>query len=497
MPSFIAKDQMKRYVIPFVATLILGASALAAPRPLPSPQHVTVDLFKHGDLQVEFLYEKEANYLDSEWLGFKFKNQGTNCIEIVNFSYSIRCEAFDATGNLKKRHSLGQGNKYGVFPVFETKNNPSDYDAFIPKDGTVWCWRGPSHYSTVLLDHDAEDHLIVNAVLSVDLLYRQDQNVVKLKKQDIEFSFTWDKIAEQDYNKLAEKLKRNLDNAHIRGNGWIIHDLMQTPEVSTLLPVSYYKELARKREPALKQSRRLVLSHIAEYSKDNSDLVQHYQTLLPKADWTVLNDLSVIWDDSFLLPLVDSLEDQNKDHIKYLRILDQRATLWKNNHIVKDRLYKIVKTYASTVLVSQEELASRPQNRLESWALWCDVLAMTRHKEAEAYLRAFLNDERSVYQGNLMIGMPINHTFVYYTARRVCDVALEKITHINDGDLEELYITTFMMLNKAGAFEDAGRFKGKFDFYTPFATRNPLMNEEIMLNIRNHLIAEMKNSDIE
>ena len=74
-----------------------------------------VEVIRHGDLSISWIYPKTATLPDKDWLSIVFRNSGSEKIEIKDASYRIEREVWIG-GKPHSTGSLASGNTYDLFP---------------------------------------------------------------------------------------------------------------------------------------------------------------------------------------------------------------------------------------------------------------------------------------------------------------------------------------------------------------------------------------------
>jgi len=213
----------------------------------------------------------------------------------------------------------------------------------------------------------------------------------------------------------------------------------------------------------------------------DKEINAYYISQLPSADWGLIEDLEYYWQDSFLSPLVESFASINKNHIKYMRLLDKHHHLWKGDKELQSKLYHQIKEYAHQVLVDNDDLE---KGKISGWQSWTEQLSMTHSEEAEKYFLSFFENDVPIYSGNDNLLYRYANAPPYYPPNRVCDVALEAYLHSKSIDLNKIYKSKLDELIKSGAITKSKKSRVFIHANSEFQDRDNMMK------IRNAIIQD-------
>ena len=267
-------------------------------------------------------------------------------IIIEDFEYKTEYDTTSFKNNKGRKNSLGQGNKYAVFPCYTDEDNPSNYDVIILPNKKIDGYRSVSNYASVLLGHDNETDLNIFAKIKIKSKYRINKKEINIDTESPEINFTWIK---QNTSLIADRLIDACDSIHLRGTHWIIGSLMRDTNITTQIAEETYVRLITQRIEDSFSTRRNIISAFVKHYEINNDLNEFYVKQLRKANTLILQDLNSYWDNTLLDPLVNSFKLNNKNHYQYLKLLDKHHEIWKDNTKLKTELYDQIMEYANQV----------------------------------------------------------------------------------------------------------------------------------------------------
>jgi len=439
-----------------------------------------VQVFEDENLKVSIKHFEEANIIDKNWLSFVFYNKSIDTIIIEDFEYRTEYDTASFENNKGRKNSLGQGNKYDVFPCYTDKDNPSNYDVIILPNKKIEGYRSVSNYASVLLGYDNETNLNIFSKIKIKSKYSIKEKEINIYTESPEINFTW---TTQNTSLIADRLIDACDSIHLRGSHWIIGNLMRDTNITSQITEDTYVRLITQRIEDSFSTRRNIISAFVKHYKTNHELNEFYKNQLRNPNPSILQDLNTYWDDTLLDPLVNSFKLNNKNHYQYLKLLDKHHELWKDNTKLKTELYNQIMEYANQVLVKNKNLSNKNKS---GWQSWISELKMIHSEEAEQYFKTFFKNKLPLFEEKNNPMKFYSNAPPYYPAVRACDAALEAFIYSKYGDVSDIYIQKFDELVSEGKLKKSSPNKG-------YLRRNTdLLNKDNMETIRNELIKDYR-----
>ena len=438
------------------------------------------ELYEDENLKVEIISFTKANITDRNWLSLSFLNKTNDTIKIKDFSYRTEYDTLSFELSETRKNSLGQGNKFDVFPIFEAKRNPSNYDAFIKPKENIVGYRSISNYASVLLGYDNQANFNIHSKIIAKCKYLLNGKEIEFETESPEFKFIWSRVNRED---LPNRFIEACDSIYLRGNYRIISSLAKDTSVTNQIPESTFVKLITQRTEDSFSTRRDIIAAFVKHYKTNDVLNEFYINELQKPNTIIFRDLDYYWHNSLLVPLIKSFKQNNNNHYQYLKLLDKHHDLWKDNSKLKSELYYQIKEYASQVLVSNKKLSSKNKS---GWQSWINILKMTHSKEAEEYFKTFFNNDLPLFEEK---NNPLNwysNPPPYYPASRACHAALEAFIYSKFGDVASIYTKKLNELVSKGKLKKSTSEKR-------YLIRNAVfLNKDKMQTIRNELIEDYR-----
>jgi len=445
-----------------------------------SSDSTITDLYEDENLKVEIVSFSKANIIDRNWLSLSFLNKSNDTIEIKDFSYRTEYDTLSFELGETRKNSLGQGNKFDVFPVFEAKRNPSEYDAFIKPKENIVGYRSVSNYASVLLGYDNKTNLNIHSKIIAKCKYILNGKEIEFETESPEFKFIWSRV-NREY--LPNRFIETCDSIYLRGNYWIISSLAKDTSVTNQIPESTFVKLITQRVEDSFSTRRDIIAAFVKHYKTNNAVNEFYINELQKPNTIIFRDLDYYWHSSLLEPLTKSFKQNNKNHYQYLKLLDKHHDLWEDNSKLKTELYDQIKEYAYQVLVSNKNLSS---NNKSGWQSWINQLKMTHSNEAEEYFKTFFKNDLPLFEEKNNPMKFYSNAPPYYPASRACDAALEAFIYSKYGDVTTIYTKKLNELVSKGKLKKSTSNKR-------YLIRNAdLLNKEKMQTIRNELLKDYR-----
>ncbi len=399
----------------------------------------TVRAGKVGNIEVQLKCLPKACLSDESWISLHFVNSGKKSVRVTNASYRI--ERVTHTLDRKSPISSGglaSGNTYDLFhEAWET----TPVSGILISPGVHNVVEHPSRYSSTLLGLPPKEGWFVKARLHLSL-QMEDHEDLETPEEGVPFEFEWrypnDKGFERMQARLMELLRNPQEKSH-HCHAYILGTLLEIPEISDSISLKTLQSALNKRSGGF-DGRREVAKRILRKGCDREELVRFYRSRLQGMDYRVCDDLRVnsigFWDTSFIEPLVVMHEKNRKSPpFVSLRVLFQHSDDWKDDEEVTRRLSAVLLRRFGTILKrTPEDLKKKSAG--EYWAMYVPDLAMTRDKDVLPLLTPFLDHKTQVRDPSLARSgwpgeIPRSH--------RACDVALDAILTILDGNVERAY----------------------------------------------------------
>jgi len=442
----------------------------------------SVLLYEDANLIISLQYHEKASFLSRDWLSIVFRNQSNYPIALDKFFYSGEYKIYAQDSSFMNSGSLGEGNKFSVFTVFESSDTHSSHKiTLLPKD-QVRSFKSISSYASALLSHKNKVDLSISAQMTIRGRYQLSGENGEISKITSKFDLIWEST-KGEYSRLVDMAIETCDSLEFWRHAWTVSGLFRDTNITSLISEDQYVDLIARRQKNSNQYRQIIIRSFLRQYSHNSKINEFFIAAIPTADWSLLEDLEWYWIDSFLEPLIESFKVSNDNHYKYLYMLDKKYGVWKDDESIKTELFSLINNYATEALVRNEELVFGVEHiKIISWSSWIKNLSMTHSKEAELYFKSFFNNELSLQRKGREPNMPNRPSF--YPATRVCDAALEAYIYSKYGNISDVYQSKFNQLVE----------KGVLKRYSPESglslVNRDLMDRKKMTILRNALIEE-------
>jgi hypothetical protein len=408
-----------------VCTLCLVVSPAAAQQPDPWQ---TIPVLQSDEVSVRLKVLRKATAADFEWLALEFETKTRAALPVRNAYYHTGAERVDPkTGQVVATGSLASGNMFDLFP--EGWNRRPAQPELAPA-AVQRVAQQPSDYSTAILGMPPTTGWLIRARLHLTLEVK-GQPQLQTPTAGVPFTFEWHPPDQAGYRALRARLKKLLANPEQRPqHDYILGAYLKMPEVAREVTRDELLAAIDRRGEGFGGRTALVGGLGERFGKDPVVVVA-YRTKLQQGDRAALNDLAggTVWDPSLVEPLV-ALFERNPVQYRYaLDVLHSHHADWARDQKLARRLSAVVfKEFPS---LAKPGDAKTPVN--EGWALGVADLAKTGDRAVIDLLRPRLDDRRELY------AKPRPDAFGRVLPHRACDVALQAILAILDGDSEAVY----------------------------------------------------------
>ncbi len=386
----------------------------------------------HGEhVTVQLLYRPEASLSDEEWIKLQFTRSGDADTELKNIHYRMESERFSPDGKtLISSGGLASGSSYDLFGKSRAWGNR----------GRITSAAHPSRYSSTLLGLAPKGGLLVRARLHLHF-DRADGRRIKTPPEGVPFTFIWNRPDESGFAEMRERLKSLLNEAEPQSNSchsYILGTLLEIPEVSGDISLSRILTAIDKRKGGF-DGREPLVEHLEKWSSDPAEVRNHYLSLLERGDRRVCMDLhraEWLWDRRFIEPLVAVHEMPKISPYWELNVLFAHSSEWVGDPEIPGRLSApLLERYGKFLKRTPEELIENRQMQLQTWTHFAEDLGKTRDRKVIPLLVPFLSCTEAFADPRMAFSSTDGEALPY----RACDVALESILTILDGETEKAY----------------------------------------------------------
>jgi len=394
----------------------------------------SVEVLALDGLGVRLLYRSRAALSDEEWMRLEFSNRGDQPIPIGNVNYRIESKRFTPDGNTPiASGGLASGNTHDLFPLAWETTPVWD---IVLSPGTVYTVaEHPSRSSSALLGLSPEDGLLVKATLYLSL-QSEGGGRRSSPTEGIPFSFQWQYPDANGFLHMQQRLNSLLQEPESEAyhcHAYILGVLLGIPEVSCHLSHNDVFAAIDRRSGGF-DGREELVKYLQRNDFDRQQIVDFYLSRLRNMDTRVCRDLRrshAVWDVAFIEPLVIMHEtDRRSPPFRALSVLAGHDDDWKNDRAITHRLSAVLlERYGKFLTQTPGELIQA--KGLERWASRARDLSSTRDIDVLPLLVPLLDCKEHVLDPRWADANRLGDLPKPY---RACDVALEAILRILDGD---------------------------------------------------------------
>lgn len=396
-----------------------------------------IEVGKLDGLEVYLQYRSKASLSDEAWIQLEFKNTGDKLIQIEHAHYRIKRVSFTPDGKTKlSSGGLASGVTSDLF-AYAWETTPKSNISLSPQASYI-VKEQPSRRSSSLLGLPPREGLRVKAKIYMRLALKNTKRI-DLAPEGVPFEFDWQFPDEMGFLNMQRRLKSLLKKPQTRVDqchGYILAALLKIPEVADSLSLEELFEAIDTRRGGF-DGRGYLVKYLLSRNSDHEKIIEFYLTHLKAMDIRVCDDLffhSRFWDTEFIEPLVVIHESKKSSPpFRALQVLSEHRSDWKEDRVIAHRL--------STVLLDRYGmlLKQAPQNlietnRLVTWAMFAHYLSLTLDIDALPFLIPFLDYETKIYEPRVP-SSPGQYPAPY----RLCDVALNAVLTILEGDFMKAY----------------------------------------------------------
>jgi hypothetical protein len=180
-----------------------------------------------------------------------------------------------------------------------------------------------------------------------------------------------------------------------------------------------------------------IAAHLARRFNDHPAVVRYYQQHLEGNEAVAIDDLLLtdLWVSSYIDPLVRMYENDPRKFSYALSVLHKHRMDWIKDSKVSRRLSAVVERQYPQL---RHDVRQMNKDQLLSWSGAVFDLSRTGDRAAIARLRSLLDDKRAFATAKDM-SLTFDENGLCVPPLRVCDVALEGILTLLDGDARIAY----------------------------------------------------------
>lgn len=384
----------------------------------------TTELGRVGDITVQLQVRASASLVDEEWLRLEFKHPGEDPVPVRRAQYRMNrvCHGL-RTGRRTASGSLASGNIHDLFPLRRLE------------PGTNRAVAQPSDYSAAILGLPPKDGWLVKASIHLDIELG-DGSRLSLPDEGVPFEFEWLYPDQAGFRAMRARLLALLKNPKSRPeHAHILGTLLGIAGVGDACRVEDLLAALDRREGSF-DGRWALAEHLGAHHPDDEKVLAYYRTHLGNGDTEAVHDLLVapgIWRNEFIEALLAIYEDGGlRDMGRVLRLLHQHRAQWPADSTIPQRL-------SAALLRKYEILEKKPDeidaDRFVYWASLARLLSLTGDPAVILVLRPFLDRQEPVLESDL-VSLAVG---VRFPPARVCDVALDAILTVLDGEPHTAY----------------------------------------------------------
>ncbi len=427
---------MKRIISILISFLVISCVGQAAET---NKNWEDIPVGTIDNLEIRLLYRSMASLADEEWMQLEFKNKGNESIQITNANYRIDSIRFSPDGKTQlSSGGLASGNTYDLFP-YAWETTPVS-DIVILPGSTYTVTEHLSRYSSALLGLPLKEGLVVKALFFIDIELAKKKRL-SLSSKGIPFTFMWQYPDANDFIYLKQRLMSLLQQPESKAHhchSYVLGTLLKIPEISNDLSIEEISAAIDLRHGGF-DGREDLIEYLETRNFERKKIIDSYHLRLNRMDTRVCDDLlhsQKIWDATFIEPLIIMHEQDTKSPpFKALAVLARHSEDWNDNSTITHRLSAVLLERRGMFLkLTPDELIAI--KRLEHWAMDVRDLSLTRDRDILTLLTPFLDWNTQIYDHrwsvpNIPGSLPASY--------RMCDIALDAILTILDGEVKKGY----------------------------------------------------------
>jgi hypothetical protein len=374
----------------------------------------TIVIFADKECNVRLRMQRQASLADVDWMRVEVENKGKTPMAVDTLHYQIECETYHLKTNMPdSSFELAQGHdsNFSIDPKRPlTESSNCDYHSTLlglaPRYG--WQVRSKFHFR-------------------MDL---KDRRVKETSKEGIPFTFKWLYPTEAGFEAMRSRLKKLLQNPKYEFNhAYILGAYLGVPEVARAASREDLLAALTPRQGSV-DGREAILGNLLKRYPNDPVVKSYFHERLRAGDEHAVGDAGAeeIWDKTFIKPLVRLLES---DYYKYryaLTVLHEHRVDWKSDQALARQL-------SAAVRKAYPEVESKDLVDFDRWVSGVEDLGLTGDRKMIQLLSPVLDDKRELHPPtDGLVGLQARKEHL-----RVCEVALESILTILEGEPDDAY----------------------------------------------------------